>query len=624
MRNGRDAIERSKSMLSFLGGALNKGKQMLGGGIREGSANKKFQDILPNPSDYKTISTPAGDIFTHKDPSAEIIYQTFTEAPIPPETQVVKDKSTQKKDSISKKGRDYVPKGKGFEVSTLLDSLPQRSRTSNCDDLLKDGNPFAESKKADDGKLSANDHSTDNTGIRSGPEISDHQVFSAGGTAINATAQTGAATNMRVNPGLSKIKDDAEAVRSVPTEKVEAPAIAKADDETVEAVAVRNVPIEKVETSVIDKDADEIVEDTPVPAAPKPDAEKKEEPVSKGSESIWKKMVIPKLRTIFLPASCGILMLSPPTSNFVAPKENAHTGRVIKLGPAAVMQATQNVIIIDPVKVPDPPIKDPGLNTVKLTSKNGEKAVVPEDSDEIIVPKDLKEKDLSKGKGEEKATKPSKPQKPVHINGTKPVLPEKIPTDPLKTEKTDATKAIKKHDDGAVIYQTIETIKLTPPKRRRCKANTAPPKSIIELEKERIKSMTETINTAKTDDVEKPKESLNKIMADSKKNEEVSKKQAEVPEIKQTLPEEDAKSVPAVSVAKLPPIIIDDEVADIMRIVVPDLDPADIVEEDDCWAFSDGIEESIFAIPKKESSGVVFSFGGTEGEGCVRFSFGCM
>jgi hypothetical protein len=201
------------------------------------------------------------------------------------------------------------------------------------------------------------------------------------------------------------------------------------------------------------------------------------------------------------------------------------------------------------------------------------------------------------------------------------VLPEKIPTDPLKTEKTDAIKSVKMYGDDVA---TVPTIKLTPPKKRRGKVISAPPKSIKELEKERIKSMTETIKTAKTDDVEKPKESLNKIMAESKKNAEAPKKQAEVPEIKQTLPEEDAKSVPAVSVAKLPPIIIDDEVADIMRIVVPDLDPADIVEEDDCRVFSDGIEESIFAIPKKESSGVVFSFGGTEGEGCVRFSFGCM
>ena len=193
--------------------------------------------------------------------------------------------------------------------------------------------------------------------------------------------------------------------------------------------------------------------------------------------------------------------------------------------------------------------------------------------------------------------------------------------DPLDAKKQDATKSVRMNGDG---FASVPTIKLTPPKKRRGKVVGTSPKSIKELEKERIKSMTETIKTAKAEDSEKPKESLNKIMADSKKNAEVPKKQAEVPEIRMTLPEEENKPVPAVTVAKLPPIIIDDEVADIMRFVVPGLDAEERVEEDDFRAFSDGIEENIFAIPKKEGSGVVFSFGGTEGEGCVRFSFGCM
>ena len=255
-----------------------------------------------------------------------------------------------------------------------------------------------------DDKSPVNLRSNNNTGIRGGPEISGHELASAGGTAIDSALQTGIGTKITADPGLPK------------TQGVEvdlSTSAAKAAASTIAGVADENIRSE------------------PEPKALKPEA-KKEEFIAKateGSESIWKKMVIPKLKTIFLPASCGALMLSSPTSDFVAPKEEAHAGRVIKLGPATVMQATQNVIFIEPVMVTDSASKDfdlknkysnrtgpePEENKKSIALKDGEKSAASGDS-EIIVPD--KNKDLSKSKEE---VKPSKPIEPIHIQGTKPV-----------------------------------------------------------------------------------------------------------------------------------------------------------------------------------------------------------
>ncbi len=685
MRDGRDANERSNKVLGFISGAISKGKQMLAGGGISGS--KKLQSRPLDLNLYSLIKTPDGEVHTSKKDPEDIIYTPFKEPPIVPEAITEKVVSAEEKNEKISKGTDYVqPAVKSAEAS-ISKAIPTRVRKSSVDGLIRTNNTFT-SINPNDIKIRAGTnpnpewaigirgvednggtgaaHGRGNEGIPKdapktgsdglkatepdsiGAPQKDALISNPGSVAVDVPEKPPIEEEKPISgPGM--VPEGAGEVQnpgSVAVDVPEKPTIEKG--KPISGPVAVDVPekpdaeedeVIYVGPGLVPKGAGAIPKSSAKAASAKavdvpdmPAAEDKGGEIRAGipmtgsvgakpaeSESIWKRLVVPKLRTVFLPPSAGALMLSAPTSDCVSvpvsvPVE-AHSERVIKLGPAGVMYATPSTIIIEPRAEPVPIIKEEPVQNAAIAG------TVKPISKEVAAGDDIKPKESKINDGTKKDDgEIIRPPTLTVIKGNAPKLKKTGVPEPIKSKKSDVIKGIK---ESTFDPNSVETIKLTPPKKRRARrVGGSAPKSIAELEKEHLKSITET--KAKPAAEEKAPETLNKIMLESRENAELEKKCAEaIEDAPAEIPKTDVV-IPSIPVAKLPPIQVEDEVADIMRFVVPDLDFEDRVEEDSCWDFEDGIEETLFAVPKKSKSGVVFSFGGVEGEGCVRFSFGCM